>query len=136
MSDTTGNISSGLRQNMANGAVLVTGGAKRIGRAICLRLADAGYSLIIHYRGSADEAADLVETIRSSGGNALAIHADLSDATSAASLIQRAGTDAPLCGIVNNASLFIHDDIDSIDIESWDAHMEVCLLYTSPSPRD
>ena len=67
MSDTTGNISSGLRQNMVNGAVLVTGGAKRIGRAICLRLAADGYSLIIHYRGSADEAADLVETIRSSG---------------------------------------------------------------------
>lgn len=125
IADTTGNIGNGPRQTMANGAVLVTGGAKRIGRAICLRLAADGYSLIIHYRGSVDEAADLVETIRSSGGNALAIHADLSDAASAASLIQRAGTDSHLCGIVNNASLFIHDDIDSIDTESWDAHMEV-----------
>ena len=110
---------------MANGVVLVTGGAKRIGRAICLRLAADGYSLIVHYRGSVDEAEGLVEHIRSSGGSALAIHADLSDAASAASLVLRAGADSPLCGIVNNASVFVHDDIDSIDTESWDAHMEV-----------
>jgi NAD(P)-dependent dehydrogenase (short-subunit alcohol dehydrogenase family) len=110
---------------MANGAVLVTGGAKRIGRAICLRLAADGYSLIIHYRGSVDEAEELVEAIRSTGGSAFAIQADLSDAASAASLVLRAGTDSPLCGIVNNASVFMHDDIDSIDTDSWDAHMEV-----------
>ena len=125
IADTTGNIGSGPRQAMANGVVLVTGGAKRIGRAICLRLAADGYSLIVHYRGSVDEAEGLVETIRSSGGKALAIYADLSDAASAASLVLRASADSPLCGIVNNASVFVHDDIDSIDTESWDAHMEV-----------
>lgn len=125
IADTTGNIRSGLRQAMANGAVLVTGGAKRIGRAICLRLAADGYPIIIHYRGSVDEAEELVEVIRSTGGSALAIQADLSDAASATSLIMQAGADPPLCGIVNNASVFIHDDIDSIDTDSWDAHMEV-----------
>ena len=45
---------------MVNGAVLVTGGAKRIGRAICLRLAADGYSLIVHYRGSVGQAEGLV----------------------------------------------------------------------------
>ena len=48
---------------MAEGIVLVTGGAKRIGRAISLRLARAGYSIAIHYRGSSNEAEELVETI-------------------------------------------------------------------------
>ena len=110
---------------MANGAVLVTGGAKRIGKAICLRLAADGYSLIVHYHGSIDEAEELVEAIRSIGGSAFSIQADLSDAASATSLVLRAGADSPLCGIVNNASVFMHDDIDSIDTESWDAHMEV-----------
>jgi NAD(P)-dependent dehydrogenase (short-subunit alcohol dehydrogenase family) len=50
------------------GAALVTGGAKRIGRAICLELAAAGFDLAIHHRESGDEAAQLAEAQRQFGG--------------------------------------------------------------------
>jgi len=110
---------------MDRGAVLVTGGARRIGRAISLRLAAEGYSVAVHYRSSEDDAAEVVGQIHSGGGSAVAVQADLSDAEAAASLVSRASSLGPLCGLVNNASLFAHDDIDSIDSESWDAHMDV-----------
>ena len=123
--DTTGNIGNGPRMLMDRGAVLVTGGARRIGRAISLRLAAEGYSVAVHYRSSEDDAAEVVGQIHSGGGSAVAVQADLSDAEAAASLVSRASSLGPLCGLVNNASLFAHDDIDSIVSEGWDAHMDV-----------
>ena len=110
---------------MARGTVLVTGGAKRIGRAISLRLAADGYSVAVHHRGSEEEAAEVVERIRSAGGTAVAVQADFSNTEAAASLVSQASSLGPLCGLVNNASLFVHDDIDTIDSEGWDAHMDV-----------
>jgi len=110
---------------MAEGTVLVTGGAKRIGRAICLSLAADGYSIAVHYRGSKEEAEEVVVAVEESGGKAFTVQADLAEADSASALIARASKNGPLRGIVNNASLFIHDDIQSIDTQSWDAHMDV-----------
>ena len=57
---------------------LVTGGAKGIGKAIALKLADAGFSLAINYRTSEKEANELVSYLQSRGVNALAIRADVS----------------------------------------------------------
>ncbi len=105
--------------------MLVTGGAKRIGKAICLRLAEEGYSIAVHYRDSSSEADEVVAAIEEAGGTAFSVHADLADAESASTLASRASENGSLCGIVNNASLFIHDDIQSIDTENWDAHMDV-----------
>ena len=110
---------------MRGGTVLVTGGAKRIGKAICLRLSKEGYSIAVHYRGSKEEADEVVATIEESGGDAFAVCADLSDAESASNLVSMASENGLLCGVVNNASLFVHDDIHSIDTGTWDAHMEV-----------
>lgn len=105
--------------------MLVTGGARRIGKAICLRLAAEDHPVVVHYRSSGDKAAELADAIRSAGGTATTIQSDLSDAASATSLVQRAGAESPLSGIVNNASMFVHDDLDSVDTEGWDAHMDV-----------
>ena len=105
--------------------MLVTGGAKRIGRAICLRLAADGYSIAVHYRGSNSQAEEVVAAIEEAGGTAFSVHADLADAESSSTLVSRASVIGSVCGIVNNASLFIYDDIQSIDTESWDAHMDV-----------
>ena len=57
---------------------LVTGGAKGIGKAIALKLADAGFSLAINYRTSEKKANELVSYLQSRGVNALAIRADVS----------------------------------------------------------
>ena len=58
--------------------VLVTGGARRIGREICLRLAKEGFSIAVHYQTSESEAQSLVEEIESIGQKAISIQSDLS----------------------------------------------------------
>ncbi len=111
---------------MSRGAILVTGGAKRIGRRISLSLARSGYDVIIHHRNSPDEAEKTVAEIHAIGSSAICIQADLSNSSSAQTLItasiKKYGS---LQGIVNNASMFVHDDIDSIDTDKWDSHMDV-----------
>ena len=111
---------------MSRGAILVTGGAKRIGRAISLSLARSGYDVVIHHRNSPDEAENTAAKIHAIGSSAMCIQADLSASSSVHNLIavsiKKFGS---LQGIVNNASMFVHDDIDSINSDNWDSHMDV-----------
>ena len=111
---------------MTQGVVLVTGGSKRIGREICLRLSRNDYKIIIHYRNSFEEAEETAKMIISEGGNAIVCQADLSEASSARKLVSRAEEEfGYINAIVNNASVFIHDDISTITSESWDKHMQI-----------
>ena len=75
---------------MNHGVVLVTGGSKRIGREICLRLSRSGYKVVIHYRNSSKEAEETARMIASDGGNAIVCQADLSEISSARNLISKA----------------------------------------------
>ncbi|MCS6622961.1 SDR family oxidoreductase [Roseibacterium beibuensis] len=111
-----------------SGAALVTGGAKRIGRAICLELARAGFDIAIHHRASDDEAAELVREIEGLGRRAVALSADLRDVEATHALVGRAG-DAlgPVSVLVNNASVFSDDRLDSITGESWSEHLDTNL---------
>lgn len=111
-----------------NGAALVTGGAKRIGRAVCLELAAAGFDIAIHHRASDDEAAGLMREIEGLGGRAVALSADLRDVVATHELIGRA-TEAlgPLSVLVNNASVFADDRLDTITGDSWNAHLDTNL---------
>ncbi len=109
-------------------AALVTGGAQRIGRAIALALADAGWAVAIHHRSSAGEAEDLANAIRARGGKATALAADLAREDETASLVERAQAAlGPLGALVNNASVFERDEALDVTRESWDQHMEVNL---------
>src|ERR1700742_5103441 len=108
--------------------VLVTGAAKRLGRAIALHLAGAGWNVAIHYHGSADEAESTAAEARALGVKAAILKANLSREEETAQLIGRA-VDAigPLGALINSASLFENDDWQSATRESWDAHMETNL---------
>lgn len=107
---------------------LVTGGAKRVGRAMCLHLAARGYAIGVHYNTSPDEASQLVEEILSQGGKAKALQADLADLDAVGGLVDRAADElGPLSLLINNASLFDLDTIESLDRRSWDLHMEINL---------
>ena len=109
--------------------ILVTGGAVRIGREICLRLSECGFTVAIHYNSSENEASDLVEAIISRGGNAASFQGDLFDESMPAKLFGEISRElGPVSGIVNNASLFNFDDISDISKESWDRHMQVNAL--------
>ena len=109
------------------GAVLVTGGAKRIGRAIALRLAQEGYQVAVHYRSSSEEAMETVRMIEKQGGSAACIGADLGNTSDVENLLDSASKaiGCPITGIVNNASLYVHDRLNTMDPEVWADHMRV-----------
>jgi len=107
---------------------LVTGAAKRIGRAIALDLARHGWAVAVHYSQSGDDADATVDDIRNAGGTAVSIQADLSVERQTVSLMaQTVDALGPVGCLVNNASTFEHDDIASADRSSWDAHIETNL---------
>jgi len=110
------------------GAVLVTGAAIRIGRAIALDLAEAGYAVAIHYRSSETEARANVAAIEKAGGRAVALKADLADHAEVERLIPQAvAALGPLRVLVNNASIFEFETAVSATRDSWDRHFAINL---------
>ena len=93
---------------LAGQVAMVTGGAKRIGRAIGIELCAAGMDLVIHYRNSADEAEQLAAMVRKSGRLAWTISADLNDPAVAERLVSDAAAivGRPVDLLVNNASIY------------------------------
>ena len=109
-------------------AVLITGAAKRIGRAMALDLAKDGWNIAVHCHESIGEAAELVEEMRSLGRKAVVIKGDLAGRETPKKLIKKAKeTLGPLTLLINNASRFEPDDIGSLTIAEWDAHQAVNL---------
>ncbi len=104
---------------------LVTGGGRRLGRAISLALAGAGFRVGIHCHASRDEAAQLADEITAGGGAATVLPADLADEAATAGLIERATAAlGPIGVLVNNASVFERDEWDDATRASWDRHLE------------
>jgi len=107
---------------------LVTGGAKRLGRAIALDLARHGYNIALHYHSSEREARATAADIETQGVKAALIKADLARESETAGLIAAAVKElGPLCALINSASLFENDSWYSVSRESWDRHMETNL---------
>ncbi len=95
--------------------VLITGAARRIGRAIALEMAAAGWGVVAHYRSHVDEALELVERIVDNGGAAFAVKANFSDEKAIDRMMQEAveKTSGDLSAIVNNAAIFERDAEDA-----------------------
>ncbi|MGH7816464.1 MAG: SDR family NAD(P)-dependent oxidoreductase [Candidatus Binatia bacterium] len=74
---------------MAKKVALITGGAKGIGRAVTLDLASQGWSVAICYRASAQAASEVIDRVKQSGGNGLAVECDVSNSDAAVNLVQR-----------------------------------------------
>jgi NAD(P)-dependent dehydrogenase (short-subunit alcohol dehydrogenase family) len=109
-------------------AVLVTGAAKRLGRAIALELARDGWDVAIHYNSSEKDAEDAAEQVRKAGQRVTTVKADLSNEAETATIVERAVKEiGPLNALVNSASVFESDDWNSATRESWDKHMNVNL---------
>jgi pteridine reductase len=110
-----------IRSTLAGKTVLVTGGARRVGAAICRRLHAAGANIAIHYRTSRSEAARLQRRLDSQRPqSACCFHADLLEVDALGSLVKsvldRFGA---LDALVNNASSFYATPLGRIDLPQW-----------------
>jgi len=110
-----------------NGKIaLITGAARRVGRAISLALAGAGADVAIHYGRSEDDARSLAEEIRSIGRRVELVRADLAEPEQIAAMFEAiADTFGRLDVLVNNASVYHRTPIESLTAEQWDAEMAV-----------
>lgn len=111
---------------MKPGAALVTGGAKRLGRAMALTLAEDGWDVAITWLGSEEEAEDTAAAIRALGRKAALIRADLTIEEETDRVIPAAmeALGQPLTCLINNASIFEFDEISSMTRRGWDRAME------------
>jgi NAD(P)-dependent dehydrogenase (short-subunit alcohol dehydrogenase family) len=108
--------------------VLVTGGARRVGRAIALEVAKAGANVVVHCRSSRAEAAATCETARGLGVQATVVVGDLGDAAQVQRLAEGAlAAFGKLDALVNSASVFMHTPIEMLTAEQWDRTLSVNL---------
>lgn len=112
-----------------NGQVaLVTGGARRVGKALALALAREGADIVVNFFQSAEAAEETVAEITALGRRAIAVRADVSVKAEAAELIRRtADTFGRLDVLVNNASVFESAPLLAIREEEWERVLDVNL---------
>jgi NAD(P)-dependent dehydrogenase (short-subunit alcohol dehydrogenase family) len=107
--------------------ILVTGAARRIGRALSLAFAQAGWNLILHHGHSPDDAEALRVEIEALGRQTAILQADLADPEESGALVERAFDIGQLYAIVNNAAIFENLDIASTTLSDWQRHLGVNL---------
>ena len=115
-------------QKDAQKVALVTGGARRLGRAIALGLAQAGWDIVVHFGQSAADAQATVAAIEALGRRAIALQCDLADAPATTALLARANAAfGTVSCVVNNASIFEFDDARDFSAALLERHMAANL---------
>ena len=107
--------------------ILVTGGAKRVGKIFSLACARAGADVVVHHGHSADEAEATSEEIKRMGRRAWVIEADLNEPAQAGNLIPLVNESTPLHGLVNSAAIFESLSLETTSLEDWQKHLQVNL---------
>jgi pteridine reductase len=107
---------------------LVTGGARRVGRALALALADAGADVVVNYNASGDEARSTLREIEASGRRGMAVQADVARADDVARMLDETRRAfGRLDILVNSASLFQRTPFTQISEQEWDRVLAVNL---------
>jgi NAD(P)-dependent dehydrogenase (short-subunit alcohol dehydrogenase family) len=103
----------------------VTGAGARLGQAMAIALAEDGFDVAIHYASSAAGAEETKAAVETHGRRAVTLQADLLDDAATEALFDAAaeGLGGPITCLVNNASIFEYDNIETATRESWDRHM-------------
>ena len=115
-------------ESLNSRVVLVTGGSRGIGRAITVSLAEAGAAVAVNYREKAAEARNVVEAIRRTGGRAMAIGADVSQATEVAGMMAAIERELGSVDVlVNNAGIGLVRTVDELSEDDFDRTIAVNL---------
>lgn len=117
---------------------LITGAGKRLARAVALELADAGWSIAVHYLGSQADAEATAEDVRARGRQAATFKTDLSDPAALPKLVAdaQAAAQGQLAALVNSAATFEHDVIATLTPSAFEAQMRVNALAPSLLARE
>ncbi len=111
-----------------NKVALVTGAGARIGKEIALALADDGWAIAVHFGDSESSAKEVADQITENGGRANTFQADLADENAVAALHPAVSEEmGPVTCLVNNASVFEQDSVETATRQSWDRHLDVNL---------
>ena len=113
--------------NLSGKTVLITGAARRVGRAIALSIAQAGGNVILHHGHSPQEAEAVRIEIESMGRQAHIIQADLGDPNQVAEIIPRAYQVGQLYALVNSAAIFEPLTLATTDLPAWERHLSINL---------
>ncbi len=112
--------------DLSGKVALVTGGAKRVGKATVLALAQRGCKLVVHYHTSQTEAEETVRELQNAGHEALALQADISREIDVDRMIEQALEHfGRIDVLVNNAALFYRTPIDTVTFDDWEQIMDV-----------
>jgi 3-oxoacyl-[acyl-carrier protein] reductase len=115
-------------QDLSARVALVTGGSRGIGAAVALMLAEAGAAVVVNYRERAADAEAVVARIKSSGGRAIAVAADVSQSAAVAGMVERVARElGPIDILVNNAGIAIVRGVDELTEDDFDRTMLVNL---------
>lgn len=107
---------------------LVTGSSRGIGRAIALRLAEEGASVMVNFRSREKEASEVVSRIRAKGVKAAAFRADVSNFDEVDAMVGEAGRVlGPVDVLVNNATIHRGRKVEKLPLEDWDLVIRSCL---------
>jgi NAD(P)-dependent dehydrogenase (short-subunit alcohol dehydrogenase family) len=114
---------------MASKTAIVTGGARRIGRAIARHLASEGWDIALHYLTSDADAQELAAEIRAMGRQCRLYRVDLRKFDDVPAMVDQifAEFDEPRL-LVNSASIFVRDRVQTLDVALWNEHMLVNTL--------
>lgn len=114
-------------QPLQGKTILITGAARRLGRAFALACAHAGADIVIHHAHSDSDASTLHHEITRLGRQAWIHQADLGDSSQAQGLIPLINRSTPLHGLVNCAAIFESLTLESTSIEDWQRHLAINL---------
>jgi 3-oxoacyl-[acyl-carrier protein] reductase len=116
------------KQDLSAHVALVTGGSRGIGAAVALALAELGAAVAVNYRERADDAEAIVAKIKTGGGRAITVAADVSQAGAVTAMVERvAKALGPIDILVNNAGIAIVRGVDDLSEDDFDRTIMVNL---------
>lgn len=116
-----------ITHDLSGHTILITGGARRLGRAMALSAAKAGADIVLHHAHSPIEANQTAEEIRALGRQAWIVEANLLDNVEIQKLIDLALSIAPITALINNAAIFKAVTLEKTTLADWNEHLQINL---------